>query len=251
MKKVLDTKNITKIYGNKDNKTYALSGIDFTVTEGEFVGIMGPSGSGKTTLLNILGGIDKPSSGTIKIMNENIENLQKDELALFRRKNIGFIFQEFNLLDSLTLRENIMLPMILDKKQAKEMELCAQEIMTFFDIYDIKDKYPYNVSGGQKQRAAASRALMNQPSIVLADEPTGNLDSKSSNNIMKTLVKMNEERSSTILMVTHDPFAASFCNRIIFIKDGTIEMEIIKKGDRKTFFDQILDCEAVLGGDRR
>ncbi len=251
MKKVLDTKNITKIYGNKDNKTHALSGIDFTVTEGEFVGIMGPSGSGKTTLLNILGGIDKPSSGTIKIMNENIENLQKDELALFRRRNIGFIFQEFNLLDSLTLRENIMLPMILDKKQAKEMEVCAQEIMTFFDIYDIKDKYPYNVSGGQKQRAAASRALMNQPSIVLADEPTGNLDSKSSNNIMKTLVKMNEERNSTILMVTHDPFAASFCNRIIFIKDGTIEMEIVKKGDRKAFFDQILDCEAILGGDRR
>lgn len=251
MKTVLDTKSITKIYGNKDNKTHALCGIDLTVMEGEFVGIMGPSGSGKTTLLNILGGIDKPSSGTIKIMDNNMESLQKDQLALFRRQNIGFIFQEFNLLDSLTLRENIMLPMILDKKQAKEMEARAQDIMQFFDIYDIKDKYPFHVSGGQKQRAAASRALINEPSIVLADEPTGNLDSKSSNNVMQTLVKMNEERNSTILMVTHDPFAASFCHRIIFIKDGSIEMEIVKKGERQEFFDQILDCEAILGGDRR
>lgn len=250
---VLETKRLIKIYGgkNKSHSTYAINGVNLKIEEGEFVGIMGPSGSGKTTLLNILGGIDKPSSGMIKIMGKSIETLEKNELALFRRRNIGFIFQEFNLLDSLSLKENIMLPMILDKKGSSAMELKAKEIMEFFAIYDIKDKHPYNVSGGQQQRASACRALINEPDIILADEPTGNLDSKSSTNMMKTLEKMNEDKNSTILMVTHDPFAASFCKRIIFIKDGLIEMEIVRKGERKEFFDRILDCEAIIGGDRR
>lgn len=250
---VLEVKNLMKIYGGKkgNSSTTALNGVDIKIESGDFVGIMGPSGSGKTTLLNILGGIDKPTSGYVKIKDENIEKLSKNELALFRRKNLGFIFQDFNLMDSLTLKENIMLPMILDKQEAEVMEQKAKDIMEFFEIYDINGKYPYNVSGGQQQRTAASRALVNQPAIILADEPTGNLDSKSSNNVMKCLKKMNDEKESTILMVTHDPFAASFCKKIIFIKDGKINMEIVRKGERKEFFDRILDCQAIIGGDRR
>lgn len=249
---VVDTKQLTKIYGGKNdsNSTHALNGVDVKIEEGEFVGVMGPSGSGKSTLLNILGGIDKPTFGNVKIMGKNIETLGKDELAIFRRKSLGFVFQDFNLMDSLTLKENVMLPMILDKIKPDVMEKKTKEIMKFFEIQDIANKYPYNVSGGQQQRVAASRALVNDPAIVLADEPTGNLDSKSSNNVMKCLSKMNECMNSTILMVTHDPFAASFCKRIIFIKDGNIHMEIVKKGDRKQFFDEILDCQAIMGGER-
>lgn len=249
---VLEVKNLIKIYGGKkgNSSTKALNGVDIRIESGEFVGIMGPSGSGKTTLLNILGGIDKPTSGYVKIKDRNIEKLSKNELALFRRKNLGFVFQDFNLMDSLTLKENIMLPMILDKQEALVMEKKAKDIMEFFNIYDIKDKYPYNVSGGQQQRTATSRALVNEPVIILADEPTGNLDSKSSDNVMRCLKKMNNEKNSTILMVTHDPFAASFCKKIIFIKDGKINMEIVRKGDRKEFFDRILDCQIIIGGDR-
>jgi len=250
--KVLNTKGITKVYGGSDgvNSTAALNGIDISIDKGEFVGVMGPSGSGKTTLLNILSGIDSPTTGVVEIGGENIASLDKYQLALFRRKKLGFVFQEFNLLDSLTLKENIMLPMILDKREQVEMLETAKEIMTLFDIYDIGDKYPYNVSGGQQQRAAVSRALVNSPAIVFADEPTGNLDSKSSKAVMKCLQKINEEKSGTILMVTHDAFAASYCKRIIFIKDGNVTMEIISKGDRKEFFDRILDCLAVIGGEK-
>lgn len=249
---LLETKSLKKIYGGSLglNSIPALNGVDIKVEQGEFIGIMGPSGSGKTTFLNLLGGMDAPTSGYVKIMDKKIENLSKDELALFRRKNIGFIFQEFNLMDSLTLKENVMLPLILDKQESNFMENKAKKIMKFFDIYEIKDKYPYTVSGGQQQRTAASRALVNDPMLVLADEPTGNLDSKSSDNVMKYLLKMNEVKNTTILMVTHDAFAASFCKRIIFIKDGKVHMEIIKKEGRKEFFDRILDCQAVMGGDR-
>ncbi|HEX3028723.1 MAG TPA: ABC transporter ATP-binding protein [Clostridia bacterium] len=249
---VLNAKNITKTYGGRDkeNSTIALNGVEIKVEAGEFVGVMGPSGSGKTTLLNILSGIDKPTSGTIEIAGININTMEKNELALFRRQKLGFVFQEFNLLDSLTLKENVMLPMILDKRKASEMEAKAQEIMSLFDILGISGKYPYNVSGGQQQRAAVARALVNDPAIVFADEPTGNLDSKSSKTVMKCFQKMNEENKNTILMVTHDTFAASYCKRIIFIKDGTVNMEITSKGDRKEFFERILDCLAVLGGEQ-
>lgn len=249
---VLKTSNITKIYGGKENanSTKALNGIDISIDKGEFVGIMGSSGSGKTTLLNILSGIDCPTTGSVEIAGKNISELSKDDLALFRRQQIGFVFQEFNLLDSLTLKENIMLPMILDKKSSSEMESKSNEIMSIFDIADIGDKYPYAVSGGQQQRAAISRSLVNNPAIVFADEPTGNLDSKSSNAVMKLFSKINREMNSTIFMVTHDAFAASFCKRIIFIKDGVVSMEIISKGSRKDFFDRILDCLAVLGGEK-
>lgn len=248
---ILRAKNLTKIYGSEkgEESTKALKGVSFSIDTGEFVGIMGPSGSGKTTLLNILSGIDKATSGEVKINNRSISEMAKRELALFRRKEIGYILQDFNLLDSLTLKENIMLPMILDKKPSDEMEKKARELMKLFQIHNIANKYPYNVSGGQQQRTAVSRALINSPSIVFADEPTGNLDSKSSKGIMECFEKMNKELQSTILVVTHDVFAASFCNRVIFIKDGKIHSEIIKKGTRKEFLDSIFNSLAVLGGD--
>ena len=249
---VLQVKNLSRVYGGRKgvNSTKALNGIDLRVEQGEFVGVMGPSGSGKTTLLNMLGGIDRPTSGIIEIAGENISTMDKNRLALFRRRKLGFVFQEFNLLDSLTLKENIILPMILDKRNTLEMEQKAKEILELFEIDDIGDKYPYNVSGGQQQRAAVGRALVNNPAILFADEPTGNLDSRSSNAVMECFEKMNREMRSTLLMVTHDVFAASYCSRIIFIKDGLIHMELSKKGSKREFFDRILDCLSVLGGER-
>lgn len=249
---ILKVNNLTKIYSyyKGAKEVTALGGINLSVNKGEFVGIMGPSGSGKTTLLNILSGVDVSTSGEVDISNNDISKMKRDQLALFRRKNIGYIFQDFNLLDSLTLEENIALPLILDKKKPSEIENKVTDIMNFFNIVDLKKKYPYHISGGQKQRVAAARALINDPAIIFADEPTGNLDSKSANNIMRTISKMNEEIESTVLMVTHDPFAASFCRRIIFIKDGKIKMEITSNGDRKKFFDKILEVQSVIGGER-
>lgn len=248
---ILYVNNLTKIYSSYKGarEVIALGGINLSVNKAEFVGIMGPSGSGKTTLLNILSGVDKSTSGEVIINNKDISKMKKDELALFRRRNIGYIFQDFNLLDSLTLEENISLPLILDKKNLKDIENRVHEIMSFFNILDLKKKYPYHISGGQKQRVAAARALINDPAIIFADEPTGNLDSKSANNIMGTISKMNNDINSTVLMVTHDPFAASFCKRIIFIKDGKIKMEIISNGDRKKLFDNILEVQSVIGGE--
>ncbi|SHH70625.1 putative ABC transport system ATP-binding protein [Clostridium collagenovorans DSM 3089] len=248
---ILNIENLTKVYSSFKGakEVNALGGINLTVNKGEFVGIMGPSGSGKTTLLNILSGVDRGTSGKIIISNKDVSKMKKDELALFRRKNIGYIFQDFNLLDSLTLEENISLPLILDKKNPKEIEKSVNNLMNFFNILDLRKKYPYHISGGQKQRVAAARALVNDPAIIFADEPTGNLDSKSANNIMTTISKMNDEINSTVLMVTHDSFAASFCKRIVFIKDGKIKMEIASDGDRKKFFDKILEVQSVIGGE--
>ena len=245
-------KNISKVYGGQKGgtSTQALNGLDIEIKAGEFVGVMGPSGSGKTTLLNMLSGIDSPTTGSVGLEGKDIYTMDSDELALFRRRRMGFVFQEFNLLDSLTLRENIMLPLVLDKRDNKEMELLVEKVIKDFGIEEASKKYPYAVSGGQQQRAAVARAIVNSPAVVFADEPTGNLDSKSSKAVMNSFEKMNAEDKVTILMVTHDAFAASFCKRIIFIKDGAINMEIIKKRDRKEFFDNILDCLAVLGGER-
>lgn len=249
---VLVGKSILKVYGGKRGatSTQALNGLDIKIKAGEFVGVMGPSGSGKTTLLNILSGIDSPTAGTVTLEDKDIYTMSNEELALFRRRRMGFVFQEFNLLDSLTLKENIILPLVLDKKENSEMEVLADKVIKDFGIEEASEKYPYAVSGGQQQRAAVARAIINNPAIVFADEPTGNLDSKSSKAVMNSFEKMNEDNGVTILMVTHDPFAASFCRRIIFIKDGAINMEIVKKGDRKDFFDNILDCLAVLGGEK-
>lgn len=251
MSVLLEVKEVKKVYGvqNGEHSTVALDSVSFNVEKGDFIGIMGPSGSGKTTLLNILSGIGKPSYGEVLIGDKNITSMDKNQMALFRRQHLGFVFQEFNLMDSLTLKENVMLPMILDKRDKEHMESKSEEIMKLLGIDEIAGKYPYNISGGQQQRVAVSRALINDPDIIFADEPTGNLDSKSSNAVMKCIEKMNQERDSTILMVTHDAFAASFCKKIIFIKDGTISMEIVSSGVRKEFFDQILDCLAIIGGE--
>lgn len=248
---VLQASNLVKIYGGKGDahSTTALNRISFEVEKGEFLGIMGASGSGKTTLLNILSGIDKPTDGYVRISKQKLHEMDRDELAVFRRQNIGFVFQEFNLLDSLSVKENIMLPMILNGNDDKSMEKRAEELMALFDIADIESKYPYHISGGQQQRTAVCRAIANHPSIVFADEPTGNLDSKASRGIMKCFGKMNEELGSTILVVTHDVFAASFCNRILFIKDGMLHSEIVKKDSKEGFLERIMDSLAVLGGE--
>jgi putative ABC transport system ATP-binding protein len=248
---VLKAEDLVKIYGGKSNSTHALYGMNITVKKGEFVAVMGPSGSGKTTLLNILGGLDNPTSGEVKIKEELISKMDENQLAKFRRENIGFIFQDFNLLDSLTIKENIMLPLILDAKlDAKIMEKKSENIMSYLAIENTANKYPYNVSGGEQQRAVAARAIINDPAVILADEPTGNLDSKSSKIIMSYLRQLNIKKSSTILTVTHDPLAASYTDRIVFIKDGSVYMELIKKEKKEQFFDRIMNCLAILEGDR-
>lgn len=248
---VLIANNLTKIYGenNRDNSTKALDGVDLQVEEGEFIAIMGPSGSGKSTLISILSGIMGPTNGSVEICGNRIDKMDRNEMALFRRRKLGFVFQEFNLLDNLSLLENVMLPMVLDKKESNYMKEKSMEIMKLFGIDQIAEKYPCHISGGQQQRVAVSRALVNDPIILFADEPTGNLDSKSANAVMTCFEQINKEKKVTALIVTHDVFAASFCEKVIFIKDGKIFMDIMKKGSRKEFFDQILDCQAIVGGD--
>ncbi len=248
---VLIANNLSKVYGERKGNyaTKALDGVDLQVEEGEFIAIMGPSGSGKSTLVSILSGISAPTGGSVEICGSRIDKMDQFEMALFRRRKIGFVFQEFNLLDNLTLKENVMLPMVLDKKDSQYMNDKAIETMKIFGIDQIADKKPYQISGGQQQRAAVSRALVNDPVILFADEPTGNLDSKSANAVMTCFEKINTENKVTILIVTHDVFAASFCRKVIFIKDGRIFMDIVRKGTRKEFFDQILDCQAIVGGE--
>ena len=247
---ILEIENLSKVYKGKGktNVFPALNGISLSVDSGEFVAIMGPSGSGKTTLLNILSGIDTEYSGTVRIAETSISEMSKNELALFRRQRMGFVFQDYNLLDSLTLRENIMLPMVLDEQEVDDINSKTDETLSLFDLDEVKDKYPYTVSGGQQQRAAISRAIINNPDVIFADEPTGNLDSKSSSNVMKCFAKMNSLQGATIVMVTHDPFAASYCNRVLFIKDGEVGLEMTREGQRKAFFDKILENLALLGG---
>jgi ABC-type lipoprotein export system ATPase subunit len=247
---ILETKGLSKIYGSKGKgvTVKALDDFSMNVKEGEFVGVMGPSGSGKTTLLNILATIDSPTSGEVLINGKNPHRLDEDELALFRRKNLGFIFQDFNLLDTLSVKENIILPLVLEGKGQKEIEKKAMDMAKILNIEDILDKRTYEVSGGQQQRAACARALINDPSIILADEPTGNLDSKASMDLMESLETINEKRGATIVMVTHDPFAASFCNRIVMIKDGRFFLEIVKSSSRQVFFKEILDGLSLIGG---
>lgn len=247
---VLETKGLSKIYGSKGKgiSVKALDEFSMTVKEGEFVGVMGPSGSGKTTLLNILATIDSPSSGEIFINGNNPHRLDKDELALFRRDNLGFIFQDFNLLDTLSVKENIILPLVLDGVNTKDIEKRVDDMAQILNIRDILNKRTYEISGGQQQRTACARALINNPSIILADEPTGNLDSKASNDLMEALERINKEREATIVMVTHDAFAASFCNRIIMIKDGKFFLEIVKSSSRQVFFKEILNSLSLIGG---
>lgn len=246
----LECRKLIKVYDafKGAQAVKALNDVSFKVEDGEFLGVMGPSGSGKTTLLNILAGIDKATAGEVFIDGKNILTMKKDDMAIFRRNNIGFIFQEFNLLDSLTVKENIGFPLTLDKIKPKVIEDKVNELIEYFGLKDVENSYPYNISGGQKQRTAEARALIKEPKIILGDEPTGNLDSKASKNIMESFKKINEEKKATIVMVTHDPFAASFCRRIIFIKDGAIKLEINSSGNRKEFFDKVIEAQLVIGG---
>lgn len=249
LKTILETKQLKKFYQTKGDPFQALDDINITIYESEFVGIMGPSGSGKTTLLQLLATIDEPTSGELQIDGLDVIQLNEDQLAHFRRKKLGFIFQDYHLLDTLTVKENILLPLALEKIEVSEIENRVRAIAERFDIRSILDKYPYQISGGQKQRTAALRAMIAQPSLILADEPTGALDSKSATDLLECLKEVNEVDKVTILMVTHDAYAASYCNRVIFIKDGRTFMELIKGGQtRKKFFQKVIDVLPVLGG---
>lgn len=247
---VLKLENVKKYYGTHTNITKAVDGISFNVFEGEFVAIMGASGSGKTTLLNCMATIDNVTSGHIYVGGIDITTIKEDEMADFRKDNLGFIFQDFNLLDTLSIEENIALSLIINNEETDKVDKKVEKIATQLGIGDILKKFPYEVSGGQKQRCACARALINNPKLILADEPTGALDSKSSRMLLETMNEMNEKLNATILMVTHDSFSASFCKRVLFLKDGKIFNEIIK-GDktRKEMFNEILDVLTLLGGD--
>ena len=250
LKKTLEVKNLKKYYGSHGNITKAVDGISFDVLEGEFVAIMGSSGSGKTTLLNTISTIDTVTSGNIYLDGVDITTLKEEELADFRRENLGFIFQDFNLLDTLTIEENIALSLIINHEDILKVDKKVDDIAKKLGIQDILDKFPYEVSGGQKQRCACARALINHPKLILADEPTGALDSKSSRMLLETMDDMNDKLKATILMVTHDSFSASFCNRVLFLKDGKIFNEIVRGNKtRKEFFNEIIDVLTLLGGD--
>ncbi len=243
MENVLSVRNIEKYYGAKGSVTKAVDGISFEVAQGEFVGIMGPSGSGKTTVLNCISTIDTVTCG-------DITKLKPNKLSKFRREKLGFIFQDFNLLDTLTARENIALALTITNVHPKDIDPRINLIAKRLEIEDVLEKYPYQMSGGQRQRVACARAIVTNPSLILADEPTGALDSKSSRMLLDCLTRLNEEVQATILMVTHDAFTASYCHRILFIKDGKIFNELRRGGDsRKTFFNKIIDVVTLLGGD--
>ncbi len=250
MKDVLEVKSVEKYYGNKSNLTKAIDNISFKVEEGEFVGIMGASGSGKTTLLNCISTIDRVTSGNIIINGKDITKLKGNSLNKFRREELGFIFQDFNLLDTLTAYENIALALTIQKINHKEIDTRVNDISEKLGIKDILNKYPYQVSGGQKQRIASARAIVTNPKLVLADEPTGALDSKSARQLLESFEYLNKKLTTTILMVTHDAFTASYTDRIIFIKDGKIFNELVKGNDtRKQFFEKIIEVQTLLGGD--
>ena len=250
MENILEVRNVEKYYGNKSNLTKAIDNVSFNVKKGEFVGIMGASGSGKTTLLNCISTIDKVTTGHIVINGDDITKLRGNNLNKFRREELGFIFQDFNLLDTLTAYENIALALTIQKIGAKEIDKRVKDIAKKLDINTILNKYPYQLSGGQKQRVASARAIITNPRIVLADEPTGALDSKSAKQLLETFTALNEKLDATILMVTHDAFTASYADRIIFIKDGKIFNELVKGNDtRKEFFEKIIDVQTLLGGD--
>ncbi|WP_313892885.1 ABC transporter ATP-binding protein [Psychrobacillus sp.] len=247
---LLSGRKIRKVYGKKANTQEVLKGIDLEVEEGEFVGIMGPSGSGKTTLLNVLCSIDYATEGVIEINGSNLRKMKETELSNFRREKLGFIFQDYNLLDTLTVKENILLPLSIGKTSKKHAEAQFNEITSLLGIKDLQNKYPNEISGGQKQRTSAARALITNPTIVFADEPTGALDSKSATALLSNLEKINQEKKVTIMMVTHDPVAASFCSRVLFLKDGQLYTELYKgEKTRKVFFHEIMNTQGVLGGD--
>ena len=249
MNEILKLDHIQKFYGNQGNITKAINDISFSVSEGELVGIMGASGSGKTTLLNCISTIDTVSAGHIYLDGTDVTEIKEKALARFRRENLGFVFQDFNLLDTLTVSENIALALTINNVPVEQIDGKVREMAGTLNIADILDKYPYQVSGGQKQRCACARAIINKPKLILADEPTGALDSHSSQMLLSTMQSINEHLWATILMVTHDAFSASYANRILFLRDGVIFTEILKGRDsRKAFFEKILDVLTMMGG---
>ena len=252
MGEILKIDSIEKYYGNKGNILKAIDDVSFEVQKGEFVGVMGPSGSGKTTLLNVIATIDEVSSGHIYLNGKDLTEINKKEIGRFRRENLGFIFQDFNLIDTLTIHENIALALTINKTNKNEIDGKVNSVAKELGIEEILTKYPYEVSGGQKQRTACARALITNPKLILADEPTGALDSRSAQMLIEMISSLNKDFKATILMVTHDSFTASYCDRILFIKDGKIFTELVRGNNtRKQFINQILDVVALLGGDVR
>ena len=250
MESILSVRNIEKYYGSKGAITKALNHISFDVQKGEFLGIMGASGSGKTTLLNCISTIDKVTSGNIVVQGKDVTNLKGSALSKFRREQLGFIFQDFNLLDTFTAYENIALSLSIQNVPAREIEKRVRQVAAQLNIGHILEKFPYQMSGGEKQRTASARAIITEPSLILADEPTGALDSKSARMLLDSLVHMNDSMGATILMVTHDAFTASYAKRILFIKDGEIFSELVRGTDsRREFFERILQVVTLLGGD--
>ncbi|MCR1898613.1 ABC transporter ATP-binding protein [Irregularibacter muris] len=248
--KLLEVHNLQKNYGKKNNITKALKGVSFDIFPGEFLGIMGPSGSGKTTLLNCIATIIKPTSGRVLLNGKNISAFDSKDLADYRGSRIGYLFQDFALLDNLTGQENILLPLSIHGMDFAKARTKLDELAGFLEIADILNKFPAQMSGGQKQRVAAARSLISEPDIVLADEPTGALDTRSARILMNKLTAINHERGRTILMVSHDPNATSFCSRILFIQDGVIFHELRRQQDesRQKFYERIMQLMAQLGG---
>ncbi|MEN8700310.1 ABC transporter ATP-binding protein [Bacillus infantis] len=244
---MLQINRLSKVYAGKVSYR-ALSELSLEISKGEFTGIMGPSGSGKTTLLNMISTIDSPTSGEILIEGKNPNMLKKNDLAKFRRRELGFVFQDFNLLETLTVKENILLPLTLDGVRLKVMEEKAEKMAGKLGIGPIMNKRTYEISGGQAQRAAIARAIIHTPKLLLADEPTGNLDSKASRDVMETMSDINKADGTTMLLVTHDPLAASYCDRVVFIKDGRLYNEIRQGDSRQAFFQKIIDMLSILGG---
>ena len=250
MKNILKVEKIEKYYGNKDNITKAIDNISFRVDKGEFVGIMGPSGSGKTTLLNCISTIDTVTTGNIIINDKDITKMKPKQLENFRKDELGFIFQDFNLLDTLTAYENIALALTIQGVKPREIDTKIKNVAESLGILEVLNKYPYQMSGGQKQRVASARAIVTSPSLILADEPTGALDSKSSRLLLDSFEKLNKDLEATILMVTHDAFTASYAHRILFIKDGKVFNELVRGNDsRREFFNRIIEVVTLLGGD--
>ena len=245
---MLKLTKVSKIYEGKVAYR-ALTDINLETEKGEFVAIMGPSGSGKTTLLNIISTIDAPTTGEVEIEGKNPHKLKKNDLAKFRRNELGFIFQDFNLLHTLTVEENIVLPLTLDGARVKEMREKANKLATSLGITGIMNKRTYEISGGQAQRVAIARAMIHEPKLLLADEPTGNLDSKASKDVMEMLVTINQQEKTSLLMVTHDPQAASYSDRVVFIRDGKLHSEIHRGDSRQAFFQKIIDMLSLMGGD--
>lgn len=250
MKDYIRVCDIEKYYGTDKTVTKAVDRVSFAVEQGEFIGVMGASGSGKTTLLNMLSAIDRVTAGHIFYEDTDITELSEAQIARFRKDNLGFVFQEYNLLDTLTLEENIMLAMSLRKEKKSVIEKECREMLRLLGIEEVKDQFPYQVSGGQKQRCACARALVNHPKLILADEPTGALDSRAAQTLLETFTRMNQEQKATIFMVTHDAFSASHCGRILFLKEGKIFHELIRgEKPRRAFLNEILDVLSLTGGE--